>query len=305
MKAPQHCLSNAGKLKFFQTADPYAKYRCSASTVKVTARAASPPLSSSSCSCTIYGSAFSPGDVHYLVVCDSMGRICVWDILLGSSTSKTINDGDTRSGRDMLQTKGIGSKPILCVHASRDGTRNNTSFGGISDTNTLYDVKFIHPSSNETMLVVSGDPGVLVYRWADFEAAISEALDKKLSSATATTVEIKPITTFEPHPSPVTALGETIEINATSYDKSDNLLYAAAGDSFGCYQWDLTTERLMGTFGGYNRFGTGHRDYLHDVKCISEIGSKYVITGGEDGQMVHSSSNAPQGLLGWKGEKIN
>ena len=113
MKAPQHCLSNAGKLKFFQTADPYPKYRCSASTVKVTARAASPPLSSSSCSCTIYGSAFSPGDVHYLVVCDSMGRICVWDILLGSSTSKTINDGDTRSGRDMLQTKGIGSKPIL------------------------------------------------------------------------------------------------------------------------------------------------------------------------------------------------
>lgn len=56
-------------------------------------------------------------------------------------------------------------------------------------------------------------------------------------------------------------------------------MYAASGDGFGCYQWDLETEQLLGTFGR----GKGHHsDYLHVVKVVDGG----VITGGEDGKMV-------------------
>ena len=90
---------------------------------------------------------------------------------------------------------------------------------------------------------------------------------------------IQPICTFHPHRSPI----ETIEINSTSYDQTHNILYAAAGDGFGCYQWDLETMQLLGTFGGANVGTRCDSDYLHVVKVIQD---GEVITGGEDGKMV-------------------
>lgn len=171
----------------------------------------------------------------------------------------------------------------------------------------LYDLQFIETNNGEHLLVASGDPGVFVYRWSDFEAAIDirEGADtedmpskkpkcqdppiKQSSTSKDPFAEIRPISTFQPHPSPATSFGEAIEINSTSYSKSDGVLYGAAGDVFGCYSWDLATEKLIGTFGGASRFdGGGHRDYLHVVKTIPDevgIGSRYVITGGEDGNV--------------------
>ena len=169
----------------------------------------------------------------------------------------------------------------------------------------LYDLQFIKASNGDYLLVASGDPGIVIYKWAHFEAAIDAALDESESSGSVLTPkkakcqdpqppiqqtgELKPISTFKPYPSPDMSFGGSVEINSTSYSRH-GILYGAAGDSFGCYQWDLATETLLGTFGGASRFGNGgggHRDYLHVVKAIAnnEGTTQYVITGGEDGNM--------------------
>lgn len=174
-----------------------------------------------------------------------------------------------------------------------------------SNNNALYDLQFIDAGSGEYLLVVSGDPGVKLYKWSRFEAAIAAAIDgttacvaapKKpkcqdppCATLMAPPESLSPIASFQTHPSPATSYGESIEINSTSYSKSDGVLFGAAGDAFGCYQWDLGSERLLGTFGGAGRpEGCGHRDYLHVVKAIQDndgTESRYVVTGGEDGNM--------------------
>ena len=134
----------------------------------------------------------------------------------------------------------------------------------------MYDIQVIQ-NNNTELLVLSGDIGSYIYKWSDVEECIpSEGI-----ITTPNTVHIQPITIFHPHPSP----SDIIEINSTSYDSKANVLYGAAGDAFGCYQWDLETETLLGTFGG--RRGGAPQDYLHVVK-VTENG---VLTGGEDGTM--------------------
>ena len=166
----------------------------------------------------------------------------------------------------------------------------------------MYDLQFIE-TNNEHYLVVSGDVGIVMYKWSQFEEAISAAMDendgtsipkpKKVKcqdpvSTTNSSNNITPITIFKPHTS--TTFGSCVEINSISYDKSNGILYGAAGDVFGCYQYDIASEKLLGTFGGASRGKSsgGHTDYLHVVKTIPEsdgMGSRYVMTGGEDGNL--------------------
>ena len=183
--------------------------------------------------CTIFGSAFSPlsSGKSYLVACTSNGVICVWDSIGSSST-----------------------EPIIRVQAS-------------AADKVLYDVQFIE-RSGDTLLVVSGDPGILLYKWSAF-------LDAMDNLSGGNNIILEPMSKFKPHPSPSDALGEPIEINSTSYNAFDNALYGVAGDSFGCYQWDLESGKLVGTFGG-----SGKNNYLHDVMSIS---NNLVLTAGEDG----------------------
>lgn len=178
---------------------------------------------------------------------------------------------------------------FLCfsVSVSSENNRFNNT--------VLYDLQFIQICNGDHLLVASGDPGILIYKWSHFEDAISSILSSKpqcqYPSSAISIPKVTPITTFHPHPSPSAHYGESVEINCTSYNKSDNVLYGAAGDMFGCYQWDMPTEKLLGTFGGSCRFdrGIGHTDYLHVVKSIADNaslpGSQCVITGGEDGNM--------------------
>ena len=188
-----------------------------------------------SSSCTIYGSAFSPQQQGntYLVACTSSGLICVWDSKGGATT-----------------------EPIIRVEAYK----------------VLYDVQFIE-SSGDTLLVVSGDPGILVYKWSMF----LNAMDDNYNDGNV--VQLEPITKFKPHQSPS---DEPIEINCTSYSAVDGMLYGGAGDAFGCYQFDLQSEKLVGTFGGAGNRCKGHSDYLHDVLSIP-IHNNLVLTAGEDG----------------------
>jgi hypothetical protein len=159
----------------------------------------------------------------------------------------------------------IKSNLSFCLTSSSVQVSSDNS----TTDNALYNVEFINTDSE--LLLISGDPGILVYRWSDFEQSIQQIHENESSPAT---VDIHPVTSFHPHPSPL----ETIEINCTSYDPRSNVLYAAAGDGFGCYQWDMTSLTLLGTFGGRGV----HSDYLHVVKVVDDR----VITGGEDGKMV-------------------
>ncbi|KAL7467062.1 hypothetical protein ACHAXS_007340, partial [Conticribra weissflogii] len=126
----------------------------------------------------------------------------------------------------------------------------------------------------------------------------SRSVGIKGESLGVPSVAISPVTKFRPHPSPGLSFGEAIEINSTSYSRKDDVLYGAAGDAFGCYQWDLETEKLLGTFGGMSGFNrgivrAGHTDYLHSVRVGEEsagAGSNCVITGGEDGNLVSGRS---------------
>ncbi|KAK1747564.1 putative THO complex subunit 6 [Skeletonema marinoi] len=190
-----------------------------------------------STSCTLFGSAFSPtqSGKTYLVACTSNGLICVWD------------------------STGASTEPIIRVEAT-------------AADKVLYDVQFIE-SSGDTLLVVSGDPGILLYKWSAFLNAMDNLIDGN--------VVLEPIAKFKPHPSPSDAFGEPVEINCTSYSAVDNMLYGGAGDAFGCYQWDLRSEKLVGTFGGAgNNRCSG--DYLHDVLSIPN-NNHLVLTAGEDG----------------------
>lgn len=141
--------------------------------------------------------------------------------------------------------------------------RHLKSIRAAKENHSFYDIQFI---PDKELLIVYGDPGILLYKWSDIQRALQSSQS-----------DIQPIATFHPHPSPCR---EAIEINSTSYDAQNNVLYAASGDGFGCYQWDLETERLLGTFGRSNR--GEHVDYLHTVRVVGE----HVITGGEDGKMV-------------------
>ncbi len=166
-----------------------------------------------------------------------------------------------------------------------------------SNSTVLYDLQFIELSNGDHLLAASGDPGILIYKWSHFEERLPFGSPTKPPCQDPCAIvqspnQITPITTFHPHPSPSVQCGESVEINCASYNKSDNILYGAAGDLFGCYQWDLATEQLLGTFGGSSRLGhgIGHTDYLHVVKSMSGTdgalpGSQCVFTGGEDGRV--------------------
>ncbi len=232
--------SAAAKRKFFQRSIKYS-YDYTSSRNKSTKKPRS--------TITIYGCEFSPkvGGKSYIVACTSNGLICVWDSNGAAATSE----------------------PCLQVEAVLAS----------SSYNALYDVKFIE-SSGEILLIVAGDPGILVYKWSAFLDAIDDQSNENNSEGNVVVVE--PITKFKPHPSPES---EPVEINATSYNAIDGILYAAAGDAFGCYQWDLRSEKLVGTFGGAGqRKNNGHADYLHDVLSIPDK-NNLIITGGEDGNI--------------------
>jgi hypothetical protein len=192
---------------------------------------------------------------------------------------------------------------LVFYSVSVTGGKGNIS----SDCNLLYDLQFIEINNGDHLLVASGEPGILMYKWSHFEAAISAGMDRENDAAASskpkcqdpsfTTIHppatfgtISPVATFKPHPSPVISFGEPVEINSTSYNKADDIIVGAAGDMFGCYQWDVATEQLLGTFAGVSRsdYGRcGHKDYLHVVKTLSGTGggSSHYVTGGEDGNI--------------------
>jgi hypothetical protein len=108
---------------------------------------------------------------------------------------------------------------------------------------------------------------VLVLVWIkDFIERLDEKSDDSLLSSLAN---------FRPYPS---ASEDSIEIN--DVELAGKHLFGAAGDAFGCYKWDLETQKLVTTYRSPNH------GYLHSVELVpnnSGGSSNLILTGGEDG----------------------
>jgi hypothetical protein len=92
--------------------------------------------------------------------------------------------------------------------------------------------------SDKTLLIISGDEGVLVFDW---EKQIAPYLDNV--GSVSETIKLVPISRFRPYPS---ACESNVEVNDVQVRGSH--LFGAAGDAFGCYKWDLSTETVVTTY---------------------------------------------------------
>ena len=137
----------------------------------------------------------------------------------------------------------------------------------------LYSIK-IERIVNKRLLFACGDDGVLVF---DLEREVINRLKnsgKKVAKST-------PLATFKPHPSPLEDKGiEINEIQILRNGDGKTYLFGAAGDSFGCYKWDLETKELIRT---YSSPGRGYLCSIRVVPSPDEDEHNLLLLGGEDG----------------------
>jgi hypothetical protein len=138
----------------------------------------------------IFGLAWIHDD--HLVACTSHGEVVVWNV--GQST-----------------------QPVF---------RKRVAPG------KLYSIEFVDHVhvADKSLLVVSGDDGILMFDWKDLLLNQSS---------------LSPIARFKPHPSPTEKKG--VEINCFQVHNGQ-YLFGAAGDSFGVYKWDLYTGQLVANY---------------------------------------------------------
>lgn len=127
-------------------------------------------------------------------------------------------------------------------------------------TGTLYSVKFVEQSPRQTLLMMSGNEGVLGYDWQQWKELLSEGGGHNTPP--------EPKFHCKPHRSL-----STVEINDFSVSDS-NHVFGAAGDAMG-YKWDLETSKILSTY------PSARRGYLHSIQCMPSDNT--VVIGGEDG----------------------
>lgn len=131
-----------------------------------------------------------------------------------------------------------------------------------ASTGVLYSIGFIHASS--LLLGICGDEGVQLFSWSDIETLIDNPAAK-----------VMPLSQYRPH-----ASHTVVEIN--DFTSDENLfLYGASGDGFGCYKWDIESQKLLKTY------ESPKRGYLHTVNVLPSStnpgGHSVLLVGGEDG----------------------
>lgn len=114
----------------------------------------------------------------------------------------------------------------------------------------LYSVDFHTTGQHRTLLIVSGDEGILGFDW-----------NAILKGNTTTLFRCKPHYSLS-----------TVEIN--DFSITNNFIFGAAGDANG-YKWDLETSKLIAMY------PSAKRGYLHSIECMQHDST--VLLGGEDG----------------------
>jgi WD40 repeat protein len=180
----------------------------------------------------------------WLIGCTGQGEVCVWK--LATESNEIL--GKNRS-EDVIAT----SSPVLKLKVL------STSDGGV-----LYACKMVKRSDDVWWLVVSGDDGILILDW---NGDILPKINKNVHLSPTFQKQ------FRPFPSP---FEPSIEVN--DFVIHGNYLYGAAGDAFGCYKWDLATDKLVTTYKS-----TAGGGYLHTLDLVAN--SNLLLLGGEDGSL--------------------
>jgi hypothetical protein len=209
-------------------------------------------------------SASANDDTAWLVGCTSAGEICIWR---NPPSRLTLPTDDTNDGSILPEDDAA----TMSTHSADQAplVREQVSNG------VLYSIQVIQHSNERVLLVVAGDDGVFVYDW---NQDILSRLEGTQTGHTAAKKPLVPLAHFRPHPSATEA---RIEIN--SVQLNDSHLFGAAGDAFGCYKWDLATEKLVANY------RSPHHGYLHSVELVPNAAaggggpSNLLLTGGEDG----------------------
>jgi hypothetical protein len=188
----------------------------------------------------------------WLVGCTSAGDICVWrpppPLSLDSDRDEDQSPEESKS-----RLNDTYRKPLL---------RRRVSNG------VLYSIQVTRHSDDRILLVTAGEDGVLIFDW-------NKDIIGRLNENSNANAILAPMANFRPWPS---ALEDKIEINDVQLCGSH--LFGAAGDAFGCYKWDLETQKLLTT---YRSPGHG---YMHSVEVVPNNSggpSNLLLTGGEDG----------------------
>lgn len=121
-----------------------------------------------------------------------------------------------------------------------------------------------------------------VYNW-EKDILQTHLQQQSSSRSKKPAVSLSPVSTFRPHPSPLES--RSIEVNDFEVLQQGNnqaYLFGAAGDSFGAYKWDLSSEKLVAN---YASTGGG---YLHSLRLLPPDGSnsqQTLLAGGEGGKL--------------------
>lgn len=124
----------------------------------------------------------------------------------------------------------------------------------------LYSVTSVQQgptTNNRKLIAVGGDEGVIL-------------MEIDLSN---TIIGVKRKASYATHPNPAES---SIEINDVVSSLEQGHLFGAAGDAFGCYKWDIETQKVMATY------PSQHRQYLH---CLEVMDPAHILTGGDDGSL--------------------
>ena len=187
---------------------------------------------------------------QYLVGCTSRGRILVWDIpqlpRMEEDEEETMA-GDTYNG-----------DPVAIFHL-------DLGLGTTNCLNDLYAMEYLETAQGKQLLMVAGDGGVYLLNWKQ-QILTQLKRSTKDSSASST---LQPFQTYRLHPHPQ----QTTECNDLCVSSSDHL-FAAAGDAFGCYKWNLATSQLVTTYAPKKQ---QRSSYLHTVSNNGSV----VLIGGE------------------------
>ena len=120
---------------------------------------------------------------------------------------------------------------------------------------TVYDLHIT--SSTPPLLCISGTHGITIISYASLSSSFTTLSPPPPGLSVPTIPNPKVLHTFHPHPS--SSESSPIEVNCvSSHPSRPSLIYAACGDQFGVYEFDVQASRLVREMGG----GGGGYQYL-------------------------------------------
>lgn len=237
---------------------------------------------------TVFGLAFVGSTSNYLAAVTSEGEVVIWSLPTPPATTTSTDDdediGDDEEFASSRRRKTQNSIPVAAANTGI-GCKSPVLRLEISDSGgALYACKWVDRSIGKntnndagSWLVVSGEVGVVLLDWEnDILPLIQEQQEDALNKTPVQQLKRiqfpgKPKAQLKAFPS---AFESCIEVN--DFVVRGNHVFGAAGDAFGCYKWDIETEKVVA-----NYKEKCNNSYLHTTELLPN--SNHLLFGGEDG----------------------